>query len=82
VLAGHPAVAEAAVVGAPHPELGEEVVAFVALRAGAGAEPDELIAYCKARLAAFKYPRRVTVLDRLPRASTGKVLKARLLGLA
>jgi long-chain acyl-CoA synthetase len=78
VLLSHPGVAEAAVVGEPHPELGEEVVAFVALREGAGEAPERLVAWCKARLAAFKYPRRVTILDRLPRAATGKLLKSRL----
>jgi long-chain acyl-CoA synthetase len=79
VLHAHPAVAEAAVVGAPHVELGEEVVAFVALRPGVRAEPQALVAWCRERLAGFKYPRRVTIVDRLPRASTGKVLKSRLL---
>jgi long-chain acyl-CoA synthetase len=78
VLAAHPAVAEAAVVGEPHPELGEEVAAFVALREGAREAPEALVAWCKERLAAFKYPRRVTILDRLPRAATGKLLKSRL----
>jgi long-chain acyl-CoA synthetase len=80
VLHAHPAVTEAAVVGVPHVELGEEVVAFVALRPGAEAEPSALVAWCRERLAAFKYPRRVTIVDRLPRASSGKVLKSRLLG--
>jgi long-chain acyl-CoA synthetase len=78
VLVAHPAVAEAAVVGEPHAELGEEVAAFVALHDGARETPEALIAWCKEQLAGFKYPRRVTILDRLPRAATGKVLKSRL----
>ena len=69
---------EAAVVGVPHDELGEEVAAFVALRPGQRAEPDELIVHCRGRLAAFKYPRRITIVAELPKAATGKVLKSRL----
>jgi long-chain acyl-CoA synthetase len=80
VLLTHPAVAEAAVVGTHHPELGEDVAAFVTLRPGTAAAPDELIAHCRERLAAFKYPRRLTVLDALPKSPTGKILKARLAG--
>jgi long-chain acyl-CoA synthetase len=79
VLLAHPAVGEAAVVGVPHDELGEEVAAFVALREGQRVAPDELIAHCKSRLAAFKYPRRVTIVAELPKAATGKVLKKLLL---
>jgi long-chain acyl-CoA synthetase len=80
VLLTHPAVAEAAVVGIHHPELGEDVAAFVTLRPGTAAAPDELITHCRERLAAFKYPRRLTVLDALPKSPTGKILKARLAG--
>jgi long-chain acyl-CoA synthetase len=78
VLLTHAAVTEAAVVGVPDPALGEEIAAFVVLRPGAAAGADELVAWCRGRLAAFKYPRRITVLATLPRSATGKILKARL----
>ena len=75
VLYEHPAVLEAAVVGTPHPTHGEEVVAAVALRPDAAATPDELREYVKARVAPYKYPRRVWLVDALPKGPTGKVLK-------
>jgi long-chain acyl-CoA synthetase len=78
VLHEHPAVMEAAVIGRPDERLGEEVVAFVALKPGAGAEPAAIIAFCKERLAAYKYPRAVTVVDALPKGPSGKVLKTEL----
>jgi long-chain acyl-CoA synthetase len=71
----HPAVREAAVVGVPHESLGDEVAAAVSLKEGADTSPDELRDYVKQRLAAYKYPRTVVVLDDLPKTPTGKILK-------
>ena len=75
VLYEHPAVAEAAVVGIPHPTHGEEVGAAVVLRPGVEAAPAELRAFCRERVAAYKYPRHVWLEAALPKTATGKVLR-------
>lgn len=75
VLYEHPAVAEAAVVGVPHQVHGEEVAAVVTLRDGARTTADQLRDYVKQRVAAYKYPRIVTLTDGLPKGATGKILK-------
>ncbi len=75
VIYEHPAVREAAVIGVPHDQLGEEVAAAVALKPGADATPEELVAYVKERVAAYKYPRQVWIFDELPKGATGKILK-------
>jgi long-chain acyl-CoA synthetase len=75
VLYGHPAVREAAVVGVPDAYRGETVKAFVSLRTGESVEADELIAFCRERMAAYKYPRVVELVDELPRTASGKVLR-------
>ncbi len=77
-LMAHPSVAEAAVIGTPDAVLGEEIAAFVILRPGARVDAPELVEFCRGRLAAFKYPRRVSIVTDLPRSATGKVLKWRL----
>ena len=74
-LHGHPSVLEAAVVGRPDPVLGEEPTAFVVLRPGSAAEPDELIEHCKNVLAKFKVPRAVFIEASLPRTPIGKIAK-------
>jgi len=78
VLYEHAAVREAAVVGAPDAYRGETVHAFVSLRPGRTATPEELVEFCRVRMAAYKYPRRVEVLDDLPKTLTGKVLRREL----
>jgi len=75
VLYAHPAVREAAVVGVPDESLGEEVGAAVVLREGEHVDPEELRAYMKEKVAAYKYPRIVWLMDELPKGPTGKILK-------
>jgi long-chain acyl-CoA synthetase len=75
VLYEHSAVAEAAVIALPDEELGEEVGAAVALKPGMSASPEELSAFVKERIAAYKYPRRVWFVDELPKTATGKILR-------
>ncbi|MER6995985.1 AMP-binding protein [Streptomyces sp. NPDC000410] len=78
VLYAHPAVREAAVVGVPDAYRGETVKAYVSLRPGASVDPDELAGHCKERLAAYKYPRQIEVLEELPKTTSGKILRREL----
>ena len=78
VLLTHPAISMAAVIGVPHESHGEEVKAYVILKPGASATADEIIAWGKNEMAAYKYPRIVEVVDSLPMTATGKILKREL----
>ncbi|QKE84147.1 long-chain fatty acid--CoA ligase [Arthrobacter sp. NEB 688] len=75
VVYQHPDVLEVAVVGMPDELLGEQVGAAVALREGSTATPEDIIAFTKERIAAYKYPRKVWVVDALPKGPTGKILR-------
>jgi long-chain acyl-CoA synthetase len=77
-LYGHGAVREVAVVGVPDDYRGETVKAFVSLRPGESATAEELIAYCRERMAAYKYPRQIEFIDELPKTASGKVLRREL----
>ena len=74
-LYGHPAVQEAAVVGVPDDRLGEEVGAAVVLKSGEDVSTDELREYVKGEVANYKYPRKIWIVDELPKGPTGKILK-------
>ena len=78
VLAGHPDVADAAVIGVPSRDMGEEVAAFVVRKEGGSVSEDALVAYCREHLAVYKYPRILEFLTDLPRGATGKVDKGEL----
>ena len=78
ILYAHPAIAEAAVIGIPHPTHGEEVKAVVVLKAGASVTEEALIAHCREHLAAYKAPRVVEFREGLPKTATGKILKREL----
>jgi acyl-CoA synthetase (AMP-forming)/AMP-acid ligase II len=75
MLAEHPAVAECAVFAIPDPKWGEAVRAAVTLRPGHAADPEELIAFCRQRLARFKLPKAIDVMDELPKTGVGKILR-------
>jgi len=78
VIYEHPSVNEVAVVGVPDERWGEAVVAVVAPTPDSGLDPDELIEWTRARIAHFKAPRRVEIVEQLPRNATGKILKREL----
>jgi long-chain acyl-CoA synthetase len=80
VLYAHPAVGEAAVYGAPDPVRGEQVNACVVLRPGATASAEELIEFCRGRIAGYKSPRRIDLVAQIPKSPTGKILKRVLRG--
>ncbi len=77
-LARHPAIVEAAVIGIPHDEFGEQVMAFCEVRSDMPVTADEILAFCKQELAAYKLPRRIDIVSELPRNPMGKVLKTQL----
>ena len=75
VLFEHPQVAEATAIGVPHPKRGEQVKVFVVLKAGETATPEEILEFCKGKLATYKLPTEVEFRDELPKTNVGKVLK-------
>jgi long-chain acyl-CoA synthetase len=79
-LVAHPDVAEAAVIGVPDREMGEEICAYVALRPGAAADQDTLVEFCRQRLSSYKYPRIMHFVAELPKNATGKIDKTGLKG--
>jgi fatty-acyl-CoA synthase len=77
-LAAHPEVAEASVIGVDDERFGQRLAAFVVLNDGAAATPDVLKQHVRENLANYKVPREITILDELPRSSTGKIVRREL----
>ena len=77
ILIQHPAVAEVATIGVPHPFRGEEAKSFVVLADGLNGDvsKEDIIGYCKGKMAAYKYPRQIEFIDELPKSGAGKVLR-------
>jgi long-chain acyl-CoA synthetase len=78
VLMTHPAVSMASVIGVAHDQHGEEIKAFIVLNEGESATPEEIVAWSKEQMAAYKYPRIVEIRTSLPMTATGKILKKEL----
>lgn len=78
VLRGHPGVREAAVVGVPDATFGEALLAVIVPEPGAGLDPSQVIEHCRGRIGGYKIPRRIELVDQLPKSALGKVLKAEL----
>ena len=78
MLYEHPAISEAAVIGLPDEMWGEQVVAVVQARSGSSVSQDELIAFCRERLASYKKPRHIVFAGELPKNASGKILKREL----
>jgi len=75
VLSGHPSILEVAVVGIPDEKYGEALLAVAALKPGGGLTADELIGFCREKIAGYKIPRQLKIVDALPRNASGKILK-------
>ena len=78
VLYGHPAVAAAATIGIPDPLYGEEVTAFIVLKDGRKISAEDLINFCRERLADYKCPKSIHFVNEIPKGPTGKLLKREL----
>jgi acyl-CoA synthetase (AMP-forming)/AMP-acid ligase II len=74
-IAKHPAVVDVAIIGVPHEKFGEALLAFIVLQKGSALSVDELIEFCRDKIAGYKIPRQIELLDELPRNPSGKVLK-------
>jgi acyl-CoA synthetase (AMP-forming)/AMP-acid ligase II len=78
VLGAHPSILEVAVIGIPDEKYGEALLAIAALKQGASLTQDELLAFCREKIAGYKIPRQLKIVDALPRNASGKILKTTL----